>query len=453
MPITFGLSAPSVVVGVMGLAIVARRDAFRVSQFVACVQFDWSPRIVLARGEVGVISVGRCAAGRRWLLAHSLSPLVERRPLYLGMMRSFRFKVRLSAGCIARADRQLRLLRELYNAALEERRDHWKRGVRVNFFTQCRQLTAIRAEMPEYAAIDRMVAETTLRKLDRAFDNFFRRVKEGGKPGYPRFKGRDRFNSMTYRQTGFKVDGRYVTLRGIGRIKLHLSREIEGTIKTVTLKRDATGDWFVTFACDGVPARPLPATGRSVGVDLGLATFAATSDGELIENPRHLRGAESDVARANRRVARRKRGGTRRRKAATVLARKHRRVASARRDFHFKAAVSLVRSYDRIAVEDLNVRALSRSRFAKSVNDAGWGQFLHALATKAESAGREMIVVDCRGTSQECSGCGAVVPKGLSVRTHVCACGLTLDRDVNAARNILARAGPSGSGRRSQAAA
>lgn len=359
----------------------------------------------------------------------------------------------MSAGVERAADRQLWLLRDLYNAALQHRREHWERGVRVGFYDQCRELTDIRAADSEYAGLDREAAEGVLRRLDRAFDNFFRRCRDGGAPGYPRFKGRNRFDSVTYRRYGWQLDGRYLTLRGVGRVKLHLSRPIEGRVKTVTLKRDAVGDWWVTFACEDVPVRTLPPTGQAVGVDLGLASFLATSDGETVENPRHLRTAERQLKRAQRRVSRRKRGGSRRRKAVRILARQHRRVADARRDFHFKTALELVRRYDTIAVEDLNVRALSRSTLAKSVNDAGWGQFLHALATKAESAGREVVAVDCRGTSQECSGCGAHVPKSLSVRTHACACGLSLDRDVNAARNILVRAGRLGSGGQNCAAA
>lgn len=362
------------------------------------------------------------------------------------MRRSFKFRAKLSGDCRTRADRVLWLLRDLYNAALEQRRDHWAHGASVSFAQQCRELTELREADPEYAALDRNMSEWVLRQLDRAFQAFFRRVQNGEWPGYPRFKGRSRFNSLTYRRSGFIMDGRYLTMRGVGRIKLHLSRPVEGTVKTVTLKRDPCGDWWVTFACDNVPARPLPDTGKAVGVDLGLASLLATSEGELVDNPRHLRVAEAALKRAQRRVSRRKRGGARRRKAVTVLARKHRRVADARRDFHFKTALDLVRRYDLIAVEDLNIRGLARMRLAKSVHDAGWAGFLHALATKAEEAAREVVAVNCRGTSQECSGCGAVVPKGLHVRTHACDCGLVLDRDVNAARNILARAGPSGSG-------
>lgn len=370
------------------------------------------------------------------------------------MRRTLRFKAKLSRGCARRADRQLWLLRELYNAALEERREHWERaGQSVSFYAQSKQLPGLKKVRPEYADLDAQMVQECLKRLDRAFQSFFRRVQNGERPGYPRFKGRSRFNSMTYRQQGWKLDGDRLTLRGIGTIRLRLSRPIEGTVKTVTLKRDRVGDWWVTFACDDVPEKPLPGTGESVGIDLGLKSFLATSDGDLVPNPRHLREAEAELRRAQRRVSRRKRGSSRRRKAVKILARKHRKVADARRDFHFKAARRLVERYDLIAVEDLNVRALARSKLAKSVSDAGWGQFLHALATKAEEAARDLVVVDCRGTSQECSGCGTVVPKGLSVRTHSCDCGLTLDRDVNAARNILARAGPSASGGQKNAAA
>lgn len=375
--------------------------------------------------------------------------------LDLDMRRSFKYKAKLSRACEQRADEQLRLLRELYNAALEERRDHSARGERVNFVSQCRELTAIRAADPEYAALDREATEWALRQLDRAFEAFFRRVQAGERAGYPRFKSARRFNSTTYRRYGWSLDGRHLTLRGIGRVKLHLSRPVEGAVKTVTLKRDSGGDWWVTFFCDDVPARPLPDTGAAVGIDLGLSSFLATSEGETVENPRHLRETEAALRRAQRRVARRKRGGQRRRKAVRVVAGLHRRVADARRDFHFKTARRLVERYDLIAVEDLNVRGLARTRMAKSIHDAGCGGFLHALATKAEEAGRELVAVNPAGTSQVCSGCGSLPdrPKTLAVRTHRCDCGLVLDRDVNAARNILARAGPSASGQRSQAAA
>ena len=359
------------------------------------------------------------------------------------MIRSFRYKAKLSPSAIRNAEGQLDLLRELYNAALQERRDHWKQaGVSVGFYSQSKQLPAIKQVRPEFGTIDAQVVENCLRRLDRAFDGFFRRVKAGQTPGYPRFRGRDRYDSMSFRQHGWKLKGRRLTLRGIGTLKLFISREIEGRVKTVTLRRDRCGDWFVAFVCDDVPVRPLPATGEVAGVDVGLTSFLTTSGGEKVPNPRHLATREAAVKRSHRVISKRKRGGSNRRKAVRLLAVRLRRVERARRDFHFKTAHALVQRYDLIAVEDLNVKGLAGGMLAKSVNDVGWGQFLTILSGKAEKAGRMVIAVDPRYTSQECSGCGVRVQKSLREREHQCQeCGLHLDRDVNAARNILGRAG------------
>ncbi len=377
----------------------------------------------------------------------------------MSMRRSYSYKVKLSAGAAARADRQLMLCRELYNAAIQHRRDCWQqRGVTISRFQQDAELKDVRVVRPEFAEIDAQVLGNVIRRVGLAFDAFFRRVKAGQKPGYPRFKGRHQFDSVTYRQTGWSLEGRYLTLRSVGRVKLHLSRPIDGTVKTVTLKRDRCGDWFATFSCDHVPARPLPETGASVGVDVGLTSFLATSDGEFVANPRPYRLAERRLSRAQRKRAKMKRGGTRYRKHSRTVAAIQRKTARVRRDFHFKAALDLVRRYDLIAIEDLNIRGLARMRLAKSVHDAGWGQFAAILTSKAEEAGRQVIAVDPRGTSQVCSRCGCEPEerKTLAVRVHDCPdCGLVLDRDVNAARNILTRAGapPAASRPASKAAA
>ena len=370
------------------------------------------------------------------------------------MIRSFKFKAKLSPSAVRKANGQLALLRELYNAALQERRDHWKAGVSVGFYDQVRQIPAIRRLRPEFANMDAQATESPLRRLDLAFKAFYRRVKAGQSPGYPRFRSADSYDSVTFRQSGWKLEGKRLTLRGIGTLKLFLHREIEGQVKTVTLRRDRCGDWFVTFACDGVAVCPFPATGQSIGVDVGLASFLTTSEGEHIPNPRPLRVREVAAKRAQRIVAKRKRGSNGRRRAVTLLAKHHRKVERARRDFHFKAAHALTQRYDLIAVEDLNVKGLAGGMLAKSVHDAGWGQFLAILTAKAESAGRVVVAVDPRNTSQLCSGCGNRVDKALSEREHHCqGCGLRLGRDENAARNILARAGPAARCPASRAAA
>lgn len=345
-----------------------------------------------------------------------------------------------------RLEGQLRLLAELYNAALQERRDAYRklgRQAKITSTSQKNQLPEIKALRPELKEIGSQVLQDALERVDRAFQNFFARVKRGEKPGYPRFKSARRYKSLTFKQTGWSMEGRRLKLQGIGSLKLFWSRDLEGDVKTVTVKRDACGDWWVFFSCDNVPLKPLEATNCQVGLDLGLTNFAATSDGELVRNPRPLKNAEIELKRCQRKLSKRKKGGYRRNKQRITLARRHRKVERVRTDFHFKTARKLVEHYDLIAVESLNIRALSRGWLAKSVNDVAWGAFLKILSFKAAEAGRRYIKVNAAGTSQECSGCGRLpeVPKTLADRLHVClACGLSLDRDTNAACNVLQRA-------------
>lgn len=338
-------------------------------------------------------------------------------------------------------------LRFFYNAALQERRDGYKTGVNVTLSTQEKAITEVKndPECPEYAGVHTHLLQDVVKRLDRAFDGFFRRVKAGQAPGYPRFKGRDRFDTFTFKDAGkgrgasINAGGARVRLHGIGNVKMKQHRPMEGVLKTIGVTRDECGHWYALITRE-LPTKPLPATGESVGIDVGLATFAALSDGTMIANPRPMKTARIAVERAQRKVSRRKRGSKRRGKARLLLAKRHAHVANVRRDFHHKTARAIVQKYDRIAVEDLNVKGLARGMLAKSVHDAGWSQFVGFLASKAEEAGRELVRVDPNGTSQECSACGERVPKALGVRVHRCLCGYTADRDVNAARNIHDRA-------------
>jgi putative transposase len=239
---------------------------------------------------------------------------------------------------------------------------------------------------------------------------------------------------------------------------VHWSRPIEGTIKTVTISREADG-WYMCCSCAEVPTNPLPLTERETGIDVGLKVFLLTADGEIVENPRHYRTATRALKKAQQRVCRRKRGSTRRKKAVKLLAKQHQTVRRQRQDFHHKTALRLVRSYDTIYYEAIQPTNLSarpapvpdgngtggyrhngaqaKAGLNTSIHDAGWGHFLTILVCKAACAGKRAEAVPPAYTSQDCSGCGARVPKSLSVRTHVCAaCGLTLDRDLNAAKNI-----------------
>ena len=282
-----------------------------------------------------------------------------------------------------------------------------------------------------------------LLRVERAYQAFFRRVQAGESPGYPRFQGRDRYHSFTYPQfaNGAQLDNGTLVLSKIGRLGLRWSCPLEGTPKTVTISKEADG-WYVCFSCADVALQLLPLTGRETGIDVGLKVFLVTAEGEAVENPRHYRKGEKRLARAQRRVSRRQKGSNRRKKAVVLLARAHQHVKRQRADHHHKTALTLVRAYDTIYLEDLQIANLVRNRhLAKSIADAGWAQFRSILACKAVWAGKRVVAIPAQYTSQDCSGCGTRVPKSLSVRTHVCpSCGLVLDRDENAARNIL-RAG------------
>jgi putative transposase len=300
-------------------------------------------------------------------------------------------------------------------------------------------LSDLKAAFPEYVAIHSQVLQDVLTRLDKSYQAFFRRVKAGQTPGFPRFKGRNRYHSFTYKQygNGARLDNGFLVLSKLGGIAVRWSRPLEGTPKAVTISKEADG-WYVCFSCAEAPAQPLPPTGRETGIDVGLKVFLVSADGLAIENPRHYRRGEKKLARANKRVSRRKKGSKRRGKAVGNLQRAHQTVKRQRADFHHKTALKLLRDYDTIYLEDLRVANLIRNHhLAKSISDAGWSQFQTILAVKAACAGRRVIAVPPAYTSQDCSGCGARIPKSLSVRTHVCTtCGLVLDRDENAARNL-----------------
>jgi putative transposase len=336
----------------------------------------------------------------------------------------------------------LRRCCELYNAGLQERREAWQNcGVSVTVAQQSAQLPAIKEVRPEYQDINAQVLQDVLARLDRAFQSFFRRVKAGETPGYPRFHTANRYDSFTYKQVGehggARLDNGFLVVSKIGRIAARWSRPLEGTPKTVTISREAEG-WYVCCSCADVPIQLLPATGQEMGIDLGIEAFATLSDGTRIFSPGWYRTAERALKTAQRRVSRRKKGSHRRRKAVNLLATAQQKVRRQRTDFHHKTALALVQTNAVISHEDLQVRTMVKNRhLAKSISDAGWAAFLTILSDKAACAGRSVIAVNPAFTSQTCSGCGVLVAKGLSVRWHRCPdCGTSLHRDQNAARNI-----------------
>ncbi|HEX8843384.1 MAG TPA: RNA-guided endonuclease TnpB family protein [Pyrinomonadaceae bacterium] len=358
------------------------------------------------------------------------------------MRKAFKYKLRVSSAVDHKLTVTLNVCRQLYNAAVQERRDAYQvAGVSLNYETQANQLPAIKAECSEVATVHSQVRQDTLKRVQRAFDSFFRRIKRGEKAGYPRFRNKYRYDSLTYPQTGWKLEGDKLTLSKIGSCRVRFSRPVEGTVKTVTLKREVEG-WYVTFSVECHQCRYIPKTGASVGIDVGIENFATLSMGQVITNPRYLRQAERRLKTAQRSVSRKKRGSHNRRKAAIRLARQHLKIKRQRLDFLHQESLQLIREFDDLAVEDLNIRGMVKNHhLAKSISDAAWGKFLLILAAKAEEAGRRVWKVPAAFTSQECSACGARVRKSLATREHQCIeCGLMLHRDHNAAKNIRGRA-------------
>ena len=336
---------------------------------------------------------------------------------------------------------ELRDAASLYNAALEERIGAWRICRKsINYYDQANQLKAMRADGCLTLA-NFSCCQDVLRRVDKTFKAFFARCKRGDTPGFPRFRSFRRYDSIafpSYADGCRLLDNGKLHIQGAGHIKVKLHRPVEGEIKTVTVKRE-TGRWFVCFSVE-CKAKPLSSSAAQIGIDVGLNSFAVLSDGVEIDNPHYYRNAEARLRCCHRKVARRRKGSKRRRKAVQLLLRAHVKVFNQRSDFQHKESRKLVNKYGVIAVDDLNVKGLAGGMLAKSVHDAGWSQFLGFIAYKAECAGRELIQVDPRGTSQTCL-CGARVPKTLADRWHACpVCGLSAGRDHVSAQVILQRA-------------
>jgi putative transposase len=328
---------------------------------------------------------------------------------------------------------------ELYNAALQERRDAWRINlISVVYNQQAGQLREIKNECPEYKNIHAQVLQDVLRRVDKNFRRFFSCVKRGEKAGYPRFRSHSRYNSFVYpqnRSSAFTIESSKLKISKIGRVRIKLHRPIEGIIKTLTIKRE-TGRWYACFSVQ-CETRPLQANTAAVGIDVGLTSFVTLSDGLEIENPRWHKEAKPKLRCAQRKLARRRNGSHRRYKALLMLQRACIKIRYKRADFQHKLARHLVNIYGFIAVEDLNVKGMAGGMLAKSVLDAGWSSFINKLSYKAEEAGGQLVKVNPRGTSQKCL-CGANVPKTLKERWHKCpSCGLSASRDHVSAQLIL----------------
>jgi putative transposase len=351
------------------------------------------------------------------------------------MMRSYRFHLLQNSRQAAVLEDWRRKACSLYNGALEQRITWWRQHKSVTCYDQNVQLTQLRAADPDWDAVQLEVLRSALQRLDKAYAAFFRRCKNGENPGFPRFRSARRYDSFSIGRVKIKKD-RFLVHK-LGHVKLNKYRPTEGTIKNVIIKRDSAGKWWAIFQCDLGPAPAKCEVKTKVGIDLGLTTLATLSTGEKIENPRFAKQAADLLAARQRKLSRKQKGSKNREKQRILVAKAHAHVANQRLNHAREVAKKLFDTYDEIAHEDLNIRALSRGMFSKSFADASWGVLLQCLAFKAEYAGKHKTPKDPRGTSQRCL-CGTIVKKTLAERVHRCPdCGLEIDRDHLAAINVL----------------
>ncbi len=367
------------------------------------------------------------------------------------MNKTFQYRLYPTKQQQTRLNEWLTLCCEIYNAALQERRDAYRlAGVSLSYAQQCAELPGCKEVRPELSELNSQVLQDALKRVDRAFENFYRRCAAGDKSGYPRFRSRLRYTSLTFKQYGNsfslqrgKKQRGTLILSKLGHLKMVIHRPITGLPKTATVKRTPTGKWFVSICVEteGAPI-PFPPSQEHVGVDVGLKTFAYLSTGEQIDNPRFFREEEHALARAHRALSKEQKGTKHREKRRKVVARVHERVRWRRDNFIRQQVSCLIKRFGLIAVEALVVRNMIKNpKLAKSIADAAWSSFFAHLLSKAAEAGREVVRVNPAYTSQTCSACGHRHEMPLSVRIYECtACGLVMDRDYNGSKNILEEA-------------
>jgi len=354
-------------------------------------------------------------------------------------MKTFKYRLRPSKHQPTQLVQTLELCRWVYNETLVARKNSWEQDhTSLSLYDTNKLLPLWKRSHPELRNVYSQVLQNVQERLDLAFKAFFRRVKADEKPGYPRFRGHGRYDSFTFKQFGFELLQKGLFLSKIGIVKIILHRPVEGKIKTLTIQRDGLGNWYACFACE-VEVERLPSNELAVGVDVGLDSFATLSNGVKIANPRFFRRDESELAKAQRKLSQTPKGTPERAKRRKAVQHIHQRIANRRHDFAHQVSRELVNHFGWIAFEDLNTKGMLQNHcLAKSIADAAWCQLIASTTYKAENAGRVVVLVDPRNTSRQCSRCGTMVEKSLSVRVHTCPeCGLIMDRDQNAAINIL----------------
>jgi putative transposase len=382
------------------------------------------------------------------------------------MRLAYQYRLRPTKQQIATFESWLELCRRQYNYRLAERFNWWENnrcdinrcsiiscGIaplkdKPDYYSQKRDLTNSKTLFPEYKELPSHTLQDVIARVEKSFDRWLKGDSNGKKSGRPRFKGKGRYHSLAFPDPikPEHLTGKFIQLPKIGKLKMILHRPIpEGLkIKTATITRKADG-WYISLSLEDVTVPStkvdiIPAPDNTVGIDMGLKSFLVTSHNQEVQIPQHYRKAERRLKRLQRQLSRKNKGSNRRKKAIKRVAKTHLKVANQRKDFHYKTAIWLVNQSQVIAHENLNIKGLAKSMLAKSVNDAGWGQFLQILNIKAASAGCLVVAVNPNGTSQECSDCGATVSKTLADRWHSCQCGASYCRDHNAARNIKYRA-------------
>ena len=355
------------------------------------------------------------------------------------MNKTFEYRLEPNGRQKKKMGEVLEACRSVYNWALEDRKNLYEKyRVNTNYSDQCRYFNFIKTE--EAKEIYQHALQDSLKRCDKAFQNFFRRCKAKQNPGYPRFRGAGWYDSFTFPEAGKGgaiLEGERLMLSGIGRVRIILHRPTEGKMKTCTVKKKADG-WYASFSCE-LPDAATNELDNPIGIDVGIKNFVVLSNGEKIENPKLFVKSQKKLGHYQRMMEKKKKGGQNREDAKHLVALQYLKVARERKDFHFKLAKKLVDKYNPIVVEDLNISGMAKNvRLSKSIYDAGWGQFISMIMNKAENAGSKIFKISAIGTSQTCSSCGRKVPKKLSQRTHLCPfCGLKMDRDENAAINIL----------------
>lgn len=355
-------------------------------------------------------------------------------------MKVFRYRFYPTKAQKKKLSETLELCRWTYNETLALRKNAWESEQKnINYYDSKKMITIWKKDKPELKNVHSQVLQEIVKRVDLAFQAFFRRVKAGEKPGYPRFKGYGRYDSITYTQYGFELTDNILRLSKIGEIKIKLHRSFEGEIQRLNVRKMPTGKWIVSFLVKTESEPTFPKTGLSIGIDVGIISFLTFSDGQHIPNPRFFVTEEKNLAKAQRKLSKAEKGTIARRKALKIVQHLHERISNKREDFIHKISLNLVKDYDLITFEDLNVKGMIKNHnLAKHIADVAWNKLITITTYKAEWAGKIVELINPKNTSQMCSGCGEIVTKELSERTHSCPlCGLILDRDHNAAINIL----------------